>query len=645
MKTILRLAQKSTTRLTPTCCLRQQGFRDALQRLTMTLMLVMLTATVSGTVAADASAGMYSIRATAIGPKNNDYAFANVYVVNTSGNCGTTGHEADVTWAVTDENNDGTYETLTIAGTGNMADYANASDVPWTYFGTNLTTVIIGTLTLSGGATTNTPADMTCNNTGYYSQDTQITPSHGEVPTSYVFTGYTVKDANNNDVTVTENGGVYTFTMPAGDVTVTANWKVPYIDADGNTATHQAIALDGYEEADEYGNIHLAAGWYFAGRDISYTKQIRLDGDATIILADGCTMTINTSNCSGIYSDNALTIYAQSLGSDAGTLTTTATNGIGIYTDGIVTINGGTVNATGTSDVGIRSVDGVTINGGTVTTTGIMADGDVTINGGKFTATDDPGICSNSGTVNLGWSKATDRITASSYSGTVTIANGQSFINNAATPEIVSGTDIDKALVEDKTLTPYGITLTANANGSDYWTSYYNGALNFSTTATIYKAALNGTSSVTLTEVDGGVIPADNAVLLKSDQTPIELTLTDATTGDYDGNELKAVDMETPQDGTTNYYVLSKVNDNFGFFKLSSTKKLGAHKAYLEVAPSNNAPEYLGFDENTTEVGLIDNSQLTIDNWAGAIYDLQGRKVANPSKGLYIVNGKKVVIK
>ena len=203
--------------------------------------------------------------------------------------------------------------------------------------------------------------------------------------------------------------------------------------------------------------------------------------------------------------------------------------------------------------------------------------------------------------------------------------------------------------MEGKTLTPYGITLTANANGSDYWTSYYNGALNFSTTATIYKAALNGTSSVTLTEVDGGIIQADNAVLLKSDQTPIELTLTDATTGDYDGNELKAVDMETPQDGTTNYYVLSKVNDNFGFFKLSSTKKLGAHKAYLEVAPSNNAPEHLGFDENTTGVGLIDNSQLTIDNWAGAIYDLQGRKIANgqkpKAKGLYIVNGRKVVIK
>ena len=59
MTTILRLArtealeaQKPTTRLTTPSCLRQQGFRDALQCLSMTLMLVMLTATTAwaGTV-------------------------------------------------------------------------------------------------------------------------------------------------------------------------------------------------------------------------------------------------------------------------------------------------------------------------------------------------------------------------------------------------------------------------------------------------------------------------------------------------------------------------------------------------------------------------------------------------------------------
>ena len=53
--------------------------------------------------------------------------------------------------------------------------------------------------------------------------------------------------------------------------------------------------------------------------------------------------------------------------------------------------------------------------------------------------------------------------------------------------------------------------------------------------------------------------------------------------------------------------------------------------------------------DETTGIRSIDNSQLTIDNWAGAWYNLQGRRVANgqkpKAKGLYINNGRKTVIK
>jgi hypothetical protein len=66
--------------------------------------------------------------------------------------------------------------------------------------------------------------------------------------------------------------------------------------------------------------------------------------------------------------------------------------------------------------------------------------------------------------------------------------------------------------------------------------------------------------------------------------------------------------------------------------------ELAANKAYL--VGSASAPEFLGFGDVTAIRG-IENGQLTIDNY----YDLQGRRVAQPTKGLYIVNGKKVVIK
>ena len=47
-----------------------------------------------------------------------------------------------------------------------------------------------------------------------------------------------------------------------------------------------------------------------------------------------------------------------------------------------------------------------------------------------------------------------------------------------------------------------------------------------------------------------------------------------------------------------------------------------------------------GESEGTTS---IDNGQLTIDNESTIIYDLQGRRVTQPGKGVYIVGGKKVI--
>jgi hypothetical protein len=76
---------------------------------------------------------------------------------------------------------------------------------------------------------------------------------------------------------------------------------------------------------------------------------------------------------------------------------------------------------------------------------------------------------------------------------------------------------------------------------------------------------------------------------------------------------------------------------------------INAFRAYFQLngitaGDVTNAQMFFG-DETTTGIRSIDNSQFTIDNWAGAWYDLQGRKVNGQSlkKGLYIVDGKKVL--
>ena len=182
------------------------------------------------------------------------------------------------------------------------------------------------------------------------------------------------------------------------------------------------------------------------------------------------------------------------------------------------------------------------------------------------------------------------------------------------------------------------------------WCTYYNGLADVTVAegTTVYTAKQNNAGGVTLTETGSRVIKRGEAVLLKSTADVVLSSAADSGTGTYTDNELKGVDCETAQDANTTYYVLSKVNGVFGFYKLKNTVNLGANKAYLAVAtPPSLAPAYFGFDEGTTNILNTDFTDNT--DKAGAIYDLQGRKIANGqkpnAKGLYIVNGKKMVIK
>ncbi len=73
-----------------------------------------------------------------------------------------------------------------------------------------------------------------------------------------------------------------------------------------------------------------------------------------------------------------------------------------------------------------------------------------------------------------------------------------------------------------------------------------------------------------------------------------------------------------------------------------SDEPLAAHKAFLAVPKTNAAPQFIifGGGEGTTGIEAVTPSQRT-----GQYYTLDGRRVENPTKGLYIINGKKVVIK
>lgn len=86
-------------------------------------------------------------------------------------------------------------------------------------------------------------------------------------------------------------------------------------------------------------------------------------------------------------------------------------------------------------------------------------------------------------------------------------------------------------------------------------------------------------------------------------------------------------------------YVLNAAGSQFK----NTTATVDPFRAYFKSVGSGSLGSLaIGSDDGeTTGIKAIDNEQLTIDNY----YDLQGRQVATPTKGLYIIGGKKVVVK
>ena len=110
----------------------------------------------------------------------------------------------------------------------------------------------------------------------------------------------------------------------------------------------------------------------------------------------------------------------------------------------------------------------------------------------------------------------------------------------------------------------------------------------------------------------------------------------------YASNLLKGVTSATeiPAEGTGfKNYILKD-----GAFHPTTGGTVKANKAYLQI-PTSAAREMLSIsfdDEETTGVAEV---RSQIEDVRGEVYDLSGRRVAHPTKGLYITNGKKYVIR
>ena len=157
---------------------------------------------------------------------------------------------------------------------------------------------------------------------------------------------------------------------------------------------------------------------------------------------------------------------------------------------------------------------------------------------------------------------------------------------------------------------------------------------------------LTGDDGTTITHTDAASIAANAPVLLKSAAaTDYEFTATSvniaATVDESTNGKLIGTYGGTTAVAGANNYVLQNGAEGLGFFKVTGIDAtVKPFRAYLKTdAPASQL--VLNFDDVTginaaEQVKKVGNETL---------YNLNGQRVAQPAKGLYIVNGKKIVVK
>ena len=189
------------------------------------------------------------------------------------------------------------------------------------------------------------------------------------------------------------------------------------------------------------------------------------------------------------------------------------------------------------------------------------------------------------------------------------------------------------------------IVVTANQAGGAYWATFYTTEGNYKAPegTEVYTVTLSGTT-LTTNKIADRIVKSGNGVVLKNTTTgSLTMTKTEtAATGNFTTNSLIGTLTGIDNNISDNIYVLFyQESAGVGFYKLANGGSLAANKAYLQTAASSR--EYYLFDEATS---ISEELRVKSEEIATApVYDLQGRRVNTPTKGVYIVNGRKVVIK
>lgn len=224
--------------------------------------------------------------------------------------------------------------------------------------------------------------------------------------------------------------------------------------------------------------------------------------------------------------------------------------------------------------------------------------------------------------------------------------------NRNYTENDVTYTEIDGAGTQAASNTDTGYDWTIEAVtalpltiGQVGWSTFYAPVpVTIPDGVTAYIAGIDGTTC-TLTEVTGTVPANTGLILYKEDGGNVEMTIAESGSTNVTGNALTGgANTRNREQGYTYYALQRNSNDNTKVGLYPYTGTLKGFRAFYRAASESPEANAAGFSFDTIITG-IDGILGTDGTNDGTIYDLSGRRLNKPVKGLNIIGGKKVLVK
>ena len=479
-------------------------------------------------------------------------------------------------------------------------------------------------------------------------------------------------------------GGTYTISMPSYDIEVTAEFTsctsiaeatLHWDTWDGTPPAPTSITYDGGEHT---ANVYLGSSDLTVDADYTITTNKRTDvGSITPTITGVGTYCGTINNQTISITQRPLTITAQPQTITYGSSIQTGISYVNV--SGLVT-NDALTGVTLTPSTSQVTAAG-TITPSAATTTKGISNYAVTYNTGALTI--NPKDLSAMVTVTLNeeyhnydgsqhqpiFNNESTGTSIVNYGNTRLVEGSDFTCSYTTTPGIyTNGTDYIKPDIYTITVTfkgnytgtktvEYQIRkeITLNSSNDYRWRTFYEQTYNMGKDDNYFLA-------YTIRDVTTNAVVLDGPTVIKAG-VPMVLYRTSVTDSGIYPPLIKTTDSNLTGTIWTNAYSQYKckvddngvpiawdlsANDNIMIlvddkFVRSKSGTLAAGKCYLDVSSSSPSPApSLVLEATPTGIEEIEMRDTRTDN---QFYDLSGRKISHPTKGLYIVNGKKIIIK